>query len=213
MRLVACKMENVTKTYAGRVILENFNLEILSGEVVAITGNSGVGKSTVLNILGLLETADTGSVSLFGSAAPKVGSRSARQYLKNKIGYLFQNFALIDSDTVEQNLKVAQKFNGSRGSEKALDRENALAAFGMRNFNSRKIYSLSGGEQQRIAIARLLLKKCDLILADEPTGSLDQQNRDFILQKLFALRAQGKTIVVVTHDEFVANLCDRVISL
>ncbi|MCZ9883648.1 ATP-binding cassette domain-containing protein [Arthrobacter sp. B2a2-09] len=181
--------------------------------MVALTGKSGTGKSTVLNMTGLLEPFDARAVSLFGAAAPRVKSKHAEIMLRRRLGYLFQNCALIDGETADYNLKVAQTYAGVPRTKRASHRSESLRRTGLEGFGNRRGYELSGVEQQRLALARLMLKPCELVLADEPTGSLDAENRDHILGILHGMRNDGKTIVIVTHDSVVANACDRVVSL
>lgn len=208
-----CELRGVSKSYRGRRIISDMDLVVKEGEMVAVAGKSGSGKSTLLNILGLLESADRGAFLLFGKESPRIGSQKATQLLRSRLGYLFQNYALIENETVDYNLRIAQAFTkGTKKKEHEL-RGATLARVGLPNSGQRKVYELSGGEQQRVAIARLLLKPCDLVLADEPTGSLDTVNRDVVLKMLHELNDDGKTIIVVTHDERVAETCDRVIQL
>lgn len=195
------------------MIFDNFSLEIQTGEFVAITGYSGCGKSTLLNIIGLLEDFDSGELIIDGDINVRPNSNFANKILREKIGYLFQNFALVDDETVQYNLKFALKYlNGSK-KEKRYKMGKALAQVGLKGYSDRKVYELSGGEQQRVAIARIMLKPSKIILADEPTGSLDEKNRDIVMHLLKILNSQGKTIVLVTHDKLVAQQCGRVIPL
>ncbi len=206
----SCELRGVRKQYAAH--LDDFALRVKPGEFTALTGASGAGKSTVLNLLGLLESPDGGEVRLFGERAPRPRSRAANLLRRNRLGYLFQNFALIDNETVEHNLEVALTY-AQRGTPKQDRIKEALAQVGLRRSEHRKIHSLSGGEQQRVAVARLLLKPCDLVLADEPTGSLDAKNRDRVLDLLQKLNEAGKTLILATHDEAVAERCSRVVDL
>jgi putative ABC transport system ATP-binding protein len=208
-----CELTDVTKSFRGRTVINNLSLSVARGEMVALTGRSGMGKSTVLNMMGLLENYDSGAVELFGTAAPKVKSKPAEKILRYRLGYLFQNYALIDGETADYNLKIAQKYASTPRGEKAHQRSEALRRTGLQGCAERKVYELSGGEQQRLALARLMLKPCELVLADEPTGSLDAENREHILDILRGMRNEGKTIIIVTHDSQVADACDRVISL
>lgn len=202
-----CKLEKISKTYKDKVVLNNFDLEIKQGEFISITGKSGSGKSTILNIIGMIDQADSGKVMLFGAEATK---KKRQAYLRTKISYLFQNFALIDNETIEQNLDIALAYTQINKKDKLEIMKKTLAEVGLSNISlKQKVYSLSGGEQQRISLARTLLKPSELILADEPTGSLDNENRNAILNILASLNAQGKTIVIVTHDMEVASFCKR----
>lgn len=180
--------------------------------MVAITGASGSGKSTVLNIIGLLEAPDRGEIRILGNKAPAPRTRAANRYLRHHLGYLFQNFALIDNASVKENLEIALTYSAQRMSKKQRI-ANALAHVGLSGAADRKIYSLSGGEQQRVAVARLLLKPCDIVLADEPTGSLDAENRDLVLRLLRDMNEAGRTVIIATHDEAVVSACSRVVSL
>lgn len=207
------QLKNINKKYGTKMIFDNFSLEIQTGEFVAITGYSGCGKSTLLNIIGLLEDFDSGELIIDGDINVRPNSNFANKILREKIGYLFQNFALVDDETVQYNLKFALKYlNGSK-KEKRYKMGKALAQVGLKGYSDRKVYELSGGEQQRVAIARIMLKPSKIILADEPTGSLDEKNRDIVMHLLKILNSQGKTIVLVTHDKLVAQQCGRVIPL
>jgi putative ABC transport system ATP-binding protein len=208
-----CELVGVGKRYDGHVVLSGIDLAVIKGEMLAITGKSGSGKSTLLNIIGLLETADHGEARLFGERSPRVGSARATRMLRFRLGYLFQNFALIDGESVDDNLRIAQAYAKGLRSGRQEARRSALRAVDLVNSGGRKVYGLSGGEQQRVAIARLMLKPCDLVLADEPTGSLDVTTADVVLAMLRELNAGGKTMIIVTHDDRVAALCDRVIAL
>jgi putative ABC transport system ATP-binding protein len=207
-----CDLDQVTKRLGGREVLSDVDLSIGRGEMVAVTGPSGSGKSTLLGVVGLLSAADRGTLRLFGSPAPRAGSRAATMLLREKIGFLFQNFALVDTDTVDENLAIALEY-APRGMDRHRRTAEALGRVGLDGFGSRAVYSLSGGEQQRVAIARLLLKPCELVIADEPTGALDDDNRDAIVTLLRELRGSGKTILVATHDPAVSAACDRVLHL
>jgi putative ABC transport system ATP-binding protein len=208
-----CELIGVGKSFDGRAVIRDLDLVVEPGEMVAITGPSGSGKSTLLNMIGLLEKADQGEVRLFGERGLRVGSREATRLLRYRLGYLFQNFALVDSDSVDANLQIAQAYATGSRDDRSEARAAALHEVGLANTGGKKVYQLSGGEQQRVAIARLFLKPCDLVLADEPTGSLDAANADVVIQMLCDINARGKTVVVVTHDDRVAAMCRRTITL
>ncbi len=204
-----CELRSVTKAYDAHVVVDHLDLEVRVGEMLAIVGPSGSGKSTLLNIMGILDKPTEGDVRLFGSPAPRFGSRRHTMLLRWKIGYLFQNYALIESETVDYNLAVAARYLPVDRAARRAKLDEALHKVGLPGMGSRKVFSLSGGEQQRVAVARLLVKPCELVLADEPTGSLDTSNRDTITELLTHLNNAGKTVVVVTHDSHVATACDR----
>lgn len=198
------KISNLNKSYGDNHVLQDMNLTIERGDFVVLTGPSGSGKSTFLNIVGLLDKQDSGDVVYFGTKNPAPFSSSASKILRNKVGYLFQNFALIETKTVEQNLMIALEF--SKGKNKKTQISDALDYVGLSGFEKKKISQCSGGEQQRIAVARLLLKPCELILCDEPTGSLDYENRQNIIKLLLKLQEDGKTVLIVSHDPEVIEI-------
>ena len=211
--ITVCELAGISKRFTDTDVIRDFSLTVAEGEMVALTGPSGSGKSTLLNVIGLLDFPDQGTVRLFGRGAPKPLSAAAARLLRQRVGYLFQSFALIDNETVDYNLKVAQAYTKGSPRTKAQARAHALEEVGLSGLGDRRVYALSGGEQQRLAVARLLLKPCDLILADEPTGSLDPGNRDAILGMLTNLNRNGKTIIIVTHDPKVTAACSRTIEL
>ena len=207
------KLSNVTKSYGSKQVLENFNMEVFPGEFVAITGTSGSGKSTLLNILGLLEPIDSGSYRILDTENPRNDSKESVQLLRSKISYLFQNFALVNERSVSYNLEIALRFvRVSKARKKEMIRQ-ALHQVGLAGFENKKVFELSGGEQQRAALARIILKPSEIILADEPTGSLDLGNRDKVMEILAQLNQEGKTVIVVTHDPNVERCAKRVIRL
>ena len=189
--LSVCKLRGVSKSYSGKNIINNLDLDIYDGEMIAIVGKSGAGKTTLLNILGLLEKVDKGSIELFNKDVTKIKYRELNKLLRNKISYLFQNYALIDNETVGQNLDIALTYSKKNKAEKRIEKENALKKVGLEIDLKKKVFELSGGEQQRLAIARILLKPSSLILADEPTGSLDRNTRDEILDILKDINSRG----------------------
>ena len=212
MKLIEWK--SLDKSFGPTEVLQDMSGGIEEGEITLLSGVSGSGKSTLLNILGLLETYDKGVVSWWGEENVKPFSRKAEKLLAKRIGYLFQNFALIDHLTVEKNLAIALEMSSSSESEKEQQMLEAVQTVGLPEANLEKyLYQCSGGEQQRIAIARLLLKPCDLILCDEPTGSLDEANRDIVINLLLDLSEKGKTIVIATHDPSLKAIADRVIDI
>lgn len=181
--------------------------------MVAITGPSGKGKSTLLNCIGLLDKFDKGEITLDGQKVSKMSITNKMMFLRNTIGYLFQNFALIDTETVAQNMTYALTYQGLDKSEKEKAIKKALKKVGLEKKYNDSIYTLSGGEQQRVALARLTLKKATIILADEPTGSLDKKNSDRIMESLRQMQKRKTTVCIVTHDRSVVAQCDREIKL
>ncbi|MHA7303815.1 ATP-binding cassette domain-containing protein [Arthrobacter sp. TMN-49] len=212
MTQTSLQLESVTRRYGDHVVLRDFNLHVNAGEMVALTGPSGSGKSTVLNLVGLLEAPDAGSVSLAQRPAPAPGSKAALLLRRHTLGYLFQNYALIDGATVAENLRVAMAYT-KPGTSAADAIGAALEQVGLPGTQKRRVHTLSGGEQQRVAIARLLLKSCDIVIADEPTGSLDGDSAASVLDQLQMLADAGKAILLATHDPLVAGRCSRIASL
>jgi putative ABC transport system ATP-binding protein len=208
-----CELVNINKSYLKHNVLNDVNMAFSNGEIVAIVGKSGAGKTTILNIMGLLEKPDSGVVRLFGKDICRISPTKVNKILRSKISFLFQNYALIDDATVDYNLEVPLMYSKKNKKEKQNLKLFALKKVGLNVPLKQKIHELSGGEQQRVAIARLFLKPCDLILADEPTGSLDIDNRNEIVKLLKELKGEGKTIIIVTHDEYVAKSCDRIVYL
>lgn len=200
------QIKNISKSFGERILFDNYSLDINDGEFVILSGVSGCGKTTLLNIIGSLEPVDRGSVIADGHDIAK--KKYQIEYLRTGVGFLFQNFALVDGITVEQNLKMIKKDCRSE-----IDIDSALEAVGLGDKKAQKVFSLSGGEQQRVALARLMIKKCKYVLADEPTGSLDRKNACDVLDILRKLNESGKTVVLATHDEMIKNSGGRVIEL
>ena len=203
------EIKNLNKRFSDKIIFDNLNLIINDGEMIAVSGASGSGKTTLLNILGKLDEEYTGDIIVDSKNLKNI---SKTEYLRNKIGYLFQNYALADNLTVNKNLDFALKYSDDKSQE---EKETALKLVDLEplTYLNKKVYTLSGGEQQRVALARLFLKPCSIILADEPTGSLDVKNRDVILEILRKMNNQGKVIIIVTHDPYVLTVCNRVIKI
>ncbi len=207
------ELKNICKKFDNKIIFDNYSLTVEEGEFVSIMGKSGKGKTTLLNIIGMLEKPDEGSIKICGVENPHFNSQNGIKLLRNDISYLFQNYGLIDAETVEYNLKVAVKFLKLSNKEKQDKIKAVLEKVGLNGFEKKKIYQLSGGEQQRVAVAKLFLKPSKIILADEPTGSLDFENEQIIMKMLQELNSQGRTIVVVTHSKNVMTYATRNIVL
>ncbi|MGN0286839.1 MAG: ATP-binding cassette domain-containing protein [Atopobiaceae bacterium] len=198
-------LHGVSKSFGSHRVLDGIDLEVSSGIAMAICGRSGSGKSTLLNILGLLEPFDSGTYTLMGQKAPKPGTRAAQMCIRDHICYLLQNFALVENDTVYQNLMMALRYAECPSQKKRQLIARSLKTVGLSDALDQRVCNLSGGEQQRVALARCLVKPGDIVLADEPTGSLDSKNRDIVMGLLLSMREYGKTILVVTHDPVVAK--------
>ena len=198
---------NVTKRYRERDVIKNLSFSILDGEFVCFSGKSGSGKTTLLNLIGLLEEPTSGKILFDGV---EITSRRDRlDFYRNRVGFVFQNFALLDNKTVKENLTLVKR----RHRQEGVTMEDALKKVGLIDKLNNKIYTLSGGEQQRVALARLYFKQCSLILADEPTGSLDKENATEVLKIQRQLNSQKRTVILVTHDSEIKRQCDRIIEL
>ena len=207
------ELNNVEKFYKGRNgnlhVLKNLSLVINKGEFAAITGSSGSGKSTLMNIIGCLDIPDSGSYSLGGVDIMKTNDKK-RAYIRNKkIGFIFQGFNLIHALTAIENVQLPLIYRGVPYQERQLTAKRALKLVGLENRLDHKPYELSGGQQQRVAIARAIASDPPVILADEPTGSLDSQSGRIVLEILTELNRKGRTLVIITHDENVAALAKR----
>ena len=199
-------IQNLCKKFEDKVLFDNYNCTIQDGKFVVFCGESGCGKTTLLNMIGCLEKPDSGSIIIDKTDIWKTKNKKGLFALK--YGFLFQNFALLEGKTVSQNLEIIQKKLRTE-----ISVEEALTTVGLINKIDTKVYKLSGGEQQRLALARLILKKCDIILADEPTGSLDEENADAVMDILHFLNQKGKTIILVTHSRKIIENERRVIKL
>lgn len=199
------KINEICKKYDEKVLFQNYSLEIPDGSFVIIRGDSGSGKSTLLNMIGGIEYPDSGSIIVNGF---DVSKKKKQKYFSEVVGFLFQNFALLENKTVLENLNLIKK-TGRTG----VSIDEALKKVGLEKEKNKKVYKLSGGEQQRVALARLMIKKCSVLLADEPTGSLDKKNSEIVMKILHDLNRQGKTVIVVTHDDNIIQKEDMVIYL
>ena len=200
------QIKNLCKNFDEHILFKNFNLIINDGDFLCITGDSGTGKTTLLNMIGQLEPYQEGEILFEGK--PIETKKDKLDLFRKKLGFIFQNFVLVESKTVEENLKLIRKEDRT---DVSID--SALKMVGLDDKKNSKVYTLSGGEQQRVAMARLYLKECKYILADEPTGSLDRKNAEKIFEILKQLNDIGKTIIIVTHDEYLKNKVEKRVNL
>lgn len=200
------KINNLTKSFDNNLLFDKYCLEINDGEYVVFTGASGCGKTTLLNMIGAIEKIDSGEIIVDDIDISKRKNQLA--YFKTKVGFLFQNFALVEGKTVRENLNLVRN-----DCKSGVSIEAALENVGLSDKIDQYVYKLSGGEQQRVALARLMVKKCDIILADEPTGSLDKGNAHVVVDILRKLNEQGKTVIIVTHDMEIAKQYGKIIAL
>lgn len=208
------QVDTLNKSFGSNTVLHNISFEVESGESVALVGPSGCGKSTLLNIIGLLETLDSGAISLEGRAYPSINSKKATLMRRTEINYLFQSFALINDWKVSKNLLLALQYTKLSKQEQERLIRTALENYGIGEKFDAVVNELSGGEKQRVAIARAMIKPGNLILADEPTGSLDKAMATIVIDSLLdSVHANHKTLLMVTHDMGIAQRCDRIIEL
>lgn len=205
------QFENVSKKFGEKQIFENLSFTINKGTMVGIVGPSGCGKTTILNLIGGLEKQDSGVIVVNDIQNPNKKAAVRNYLFKHELAYLFQNYALVENESIEYNLSIALHFVKSK--DKMSLMKNALMKVNIDIDISTPIFVLSGGEQQRVALARLFLKPSSIILADEPTGNLDKNNGIDVMNILKSFTNEGKTIVVVTHNEEYLDYFDQVIML
>lgn len=210
------ELSGIEKTYPGAQplhVLKGINAQIQEGEMVAIMGASGSGKSTLLNILGLLDTFDKGEYLLNGRSLRNLTESQAADVRSREIGFIFQSFNLIAYKDAVENIALPLFYQGVG---RALRKEKALKllrAVGLEEWGHHLPSELSGGQKQRIAIARALITEPKVILADEPTGALDSQTTLEVMELLKQVNQEGRTLIVVTHETSVAEMCDRTIHI
>jgi putative ABC transport system ATP-binding protein len=202
--------EDVSKVFGGVRALDSVSFEVRSGEWIAIMGPSGSGKTTLINILGGLDRPTGGRAIVDGVNVGTLGERELTRYRAEKIGFVFQNFYLVPYLSAVENVMLAQYFHSVADEAEAAE---ALARVGLKDRLDHLPSQLSGGEQQRVALARALINHPKLILADEPTGNLDEANEQIVLELLQELHRAGHTILVVTHSAEIGRMADRRIEL
>ena len=211
------RTENLTRIFRTEevetIALNGVNIEVEDGEFIAIMGPSGCGKSTLLNILGLLDSPTEGKYWLNNEEVSHLKERDRTAYRKGRIGFVFQNFNLIDELTVEENVDLQLKYLGVGKAERKERVLEILRKVKLSHRAKHYPHQLSGGQQQRVAIARAVVGKPSIILADEPTGNLDSKNGMEVMQLLSELNEEGTTIVMVTHSKHDATYASRIINL
>ena len=206
------ELQHIWKQFGSRIIFSDLNLNFQSGMVYALIGDSGCGKTTLLNMLAKLETFDKGEIIYKGKS---LTSLKNEEFYRNELGYLFQNFGLLESQTIRENLElglIGKKQNKKQEKERLLLQALQAVRLDYLSLNQ-NIYELSGGEAQRIALAKIILKDPPLILADEPTASLDPKNSKEIMEILLELRNANRTIIIATHNPSIWKMADQVIHL
>lgn len=204
------ELKNVSKIYGNLKALADINLSVNAGDWVSIMGPSGSGKTTMINIIGCMDTPSTGSVILDGVDISRENAANLTRIRRDKIGLIFQQFHLISYLTAVENVMVAQYYHSMPDEEEALE---ALAKVGLADRARHLPAQLSGGEQQRVCIARALINSPQILLGDEPTGNLDEENEGIVVDIFRRLHDEGVTIIVVTHDPEVGDVAQRKIVL
>ena len=203
-------LDHISKIYGSLRAVDDLSLTVPEGQWLSIVGSSGSGKTTLMNIIGCMDSPTKGSVSLQGRKLEDLNSGQLADVRKNVIGLVFQKFYLVPHLTAVENVMVAQYYHSVVDEAEALD---ALDRVGLKDRAHHLPSQLSGGEQQRVCVARALINCPKLLLADEPTGNLDEKNEQIVLELFKQLHNQGTTIIVVTHDSLVAQCADREIML
>lgn len=204
------ELRNISKIYGSLKALDNVSLKVDNGEWLAIMGPSGSGKSTLMNIIGCMDKPALGEVILDGKDIAKESDKGLTEIRRDKIGLIFQQFHLVNYLTAVENVMVAQYYHSIPDEKEALE---ALDRVGLADRAKHLPSQLSGGEQQRVCIARALINHPKLILADEPTGNLDEANENIVLDIFRQLHSEGSTLIVVTHDHEVGEVAQRMITL
>ena len=208
------KLEGITKSFGSLQVLKGIDLEINKGEIVSIVGPSGAGKTTLLQIMGTLDESDAGTVQIDGTVVSRMKEKELSAFRNKNIGFVFQFHQLLPEFTALENVMIPALIAGV-SSKEANDRATKILDFmGLVDRASHKPNELSGGEKQRVAVARALITAPAVILADEPSGSLDTHNKEDLHQLFFDLRDRlGQTFVIVTHDEGLAKITDRTVHM
>ncbi|NDV64183.1 ABC transporter ATP-binding protein [Bacteroides sp. 224] len=208
------QLTGITKSFGSLQVLKGIDLNIDKGEVISIVGPSGAGKTTLLQIMGTLDKADSGAVCMNGTDVSRMKEKELSAFRNKHIGFVFQFHQLLPEFTALENIMIPA-FIGGTSTKEATKRANIVLDFlGLTERASHKPNELSGGEKQRVAVARALINNPSVILADEPSGSLDTHNKEELHRLFFDLRDQfGQTFVIVTHDEGLAQLTDRTIHI
>lgn len=207
-------IKNITKSFGKLQVLKGIDLHIGKGEIVSIVGPSGAGKTTLLQIIGTLDTPDSGEINIDGIDVRKLGQKKLADFRNRHIGFVFQFHQLLPEFTALENIMIPAFIAGMSKSEAKKRAMELLDFMGLAERAKHKPNQLSGGEKQRVAVARALVNTPSVILADEPSGSLDSQNKAELHQLFFDLRDKmGQTFVIVTHDETLASITDRTIHM
>ncbi|MBC2037185.1 ATP-binding cassette domain-containing protein [Listeria booriae] len=209
VKIIATGLE---QTYVKKELFGGLSFEVNSGDFLVIHGPSGSGKSTLLNLISGLEKPHKGKVEILDNSSSEIDPYN-RLFRRDHLNYMFQNFALLEDETVEYNLKIPLLEKKYKKDVQLALMQESLDKVGLKNILKTKVATLSGGEQQRVAIARVFLKSGDLIIADEPTGNLDEENAKIIINLLKGLQVEGKIVIVVTHNPNFLSYATKIIKI
>ena len=208
------ELKNIYKSFGSLEVLRNVSATINNGEVVSIVGPSGAGKTTLLQIAGSLDKAESGNILYDGIDISTLSEKKLAEFRNSKIGFVFQFHQLLPEFTAIENVAIPALIAGGKKADVMRKASELLSLVGMQERADHKPPELSGGEKQRVAVARAIINSPDVIFADEPSGSLDSKNKDELHKLFFDLRARfNQTFVIVTHDEHLASMCDRILKM
>lgn len=208
------KIKNVTKKIADKIIFENINWQIENKTMVGIKGKSGAGKTTLLNLISLIDQPSSGEIFFNTVNVTNISIKKRRKYLRDDLGFVFQNYGLLENSTIKQNLELSLKAKKLQKKKKIFLMKEVLQQMDLSTLDLYgKVSSLSGGEQQRIGLARCILKNSNVIIADEPTAALDSENEEMIMTQFKKLKESGHTIILTTHSDKYDHYFDELFYL
>jgi ABC-type lipoprotein export system ATPase subunit len=207
------ELVNCSKSYGDKLVLDNISLKINKGDFIAFVGDSGCGKTTLMNLLGTIDKPSEGMVLIDNIDINKLKNKSLSRFRNNNIGFVFQSYYLLPDLTVYENLRIPLIYSATPFMKHNEVIENILHDFGLISLKNQYSINLSGGEQQRVAIARAMINNPNIIIADEPTGNLDENNAFNVITKLKEINAKGVTIIIVTHNKQIGNYCNIVYTI
>jgi len=212
------KLENIYKIYnEGKDneirALDGVSIAIENGDMICIKGASGAGKSTLLHIIGCLDSSTKGDYYVDNVHVSTLSNKEKAKFRNQRIGFVLQNFALIEDESVFENISIPLFFSNTHFFDIDSRTTEAIKRINISHLTDRKVKNLSGGEKQRVAIARALINNPEIILADEPTGALDNKNSEMIMDILKTLNRNGKTIIIITHEQYIAERCKNIITI
>lgn len=204
------ELHNLCKSYGEKLVLDNINIKIEKGDFVAFVGESGCGKTTLMNLIGTIDKVTDGKIIIDGINVLNLKNKDLARFRNKNIGFVFQSYYLLPDLTVYENLRIPLTYSTIPYEKHDEIIDTILCDFGLEELREQYSVNLSGGEQQRVAIARAIINHPNIIIADEPTGNLDEKNELNVIQKLKQINASGVTVVIVTHSPKIASFCNNV---